>query len=137
MLVSTHYMDEAERCHEIAYISYGKLIARGTARRGGRRVRTSSPSTARARTSTSWRRAARGSPASRRPRAVRPDAARQRHRPRGAGGRDRALARRPYRWSEVEPTLEDVFIQLMGQAEDNFAMSLTMWLAASGGGSPR
>jgi ABC-2 type transport system ATP-binding protein len=27
----------------------------------------------------------------------------------------------PYRWSEVEPTLEDVFIQLMGQAEDNFA----------------
>ncbi len=33
VLVSTHYMDEAERCHEIAYIFYGKLIARGTARR--------------------------------------------------------------------------------------------------------
>ena len=31
VLVSTHYMDEAERCHEIAYIAYGKLIARGTA----------------------------------------------------------------------------------------------------------
>ncbi|OYU69236.1 MAG: multidrug ABC transporter ATP-binding protein [Alphaproteobacteria bacterium PA2] len=31
VLVSTHYMDEAERCHEIAYISYGQLIARGTA----------------------------------------------------------------------------------------------------------
>src|SRR4051812_41618060 len=31
VLVSTHYMDEAERCHEIAYISYGKLIARGAA----------------------------------------------------------------------------------------------------------
>ncbi|MCC2112030.1 MAG: ABC transporter ATP-binding protein [Hyphomicrobiales bacterium] len=30
VLVSTHYMDEAERCHRIAYISYGKLIARGT-----------------------------------------------------------------------------------------------------------
>ena len=31
MLVSTHYMDEAERCHDIAYIAYGELIARGTA----------------------------------------------------------------------------------------------------------
>ena len=30
VLVSTHYMDEAERCHRIAYISYGNLIARGT-----------------------------------------------------------------------------------------------------------
>src|SRR5947209_10907015 len=30
VLVSTHYMDEAERCHEIAYIAYGKLLVRGT-----------------------------------------------------------------------------------------------------------
>lgn len=30
VLVSTHYMDEAERCHRINYISYGKLVARGT-----------------------------------------------------------------------------------------------------------
>ena len=31
VLVSTHYMDEAERCHRLAYISYGKLLAAGTA----------------------------------------------------------------------------------------------------------
>jgi ABC-2 type transport system ATP-binding protein len=29
VLVSTHYMDEAERCHRIVYIAYGKVIARG------------------------------------------------------------------------------------------------------------
>ena len=32
VLVSTHYMDEAERCHSIAYIAYGKLLACGTSR---------------------------------------------------------------------------------------------------------
>src|SRR5438132_11514549 len=30
VLVSTHYMDEAERCHEIAYIAYGVLLAHGS-----------------------------------------------------------------------------------------------------------
>jgi ABC-2 type transport system ATP-binding protein len=30
VLVSTHYMDEAERCHRIVYISAGRIIARGT-----------------------------------------------------------------------------------------------------------
>ncbi|GHF48145.1 ABC transporter ATP-binding protein [Seohaeicola zhoushanensis] len=29
VLVSTHYMDEAERCHRIGYISYGRLVATG------------------------------------------------------------------------------------------------------------
>ena len=31
VLVSTHYMDEAERCHEIVYIAYGHLLAHGSA----------------------------------------------------------------------------------------------------------
>jgi len=30
VLVSTHYMDEAERCHEIAYIATGVLLVHGT-----------------------------------------------------------------------------------------------------------
>ncbi|MDE2029718.1 MAG: ABC transporter ATP-binding protein [Alphaproteobacteria bacterium] len=30
VLVSTHYMDEAERCHAIIYLSYGHIVAQGT-----------------------------------------------------------------------------------------------------------
>ncbi len=29
-LVSTHYMDEAERCHHLAYLAYGNLLTAGT-----------------------------------------------------------------------------------------------------------
>ncbi|NTV09423.1 MAG: ABC transporter ATP-binding protein [Zoogloea sp.] len=31
VLVSTHYMDEAERCHRLAYIAWGHVLAAGTA----------------------------------------------------------------------------------------------------------
>ena len=31
VLITTHYMDEAERCHRLAYLSYGTLLTRGTA----------------------------------------------------------------------------------------------------------
>ncbi|WP_374471062.1 ABC transporter ATP-binding protein [Phenylobacterium sp.] len=119
VLVSTHYMDEAERCHEIAYISYGRLIARGTAEevvKGSRLVtlRGEGPGVDRLSGEIA------GLPG------VETAA------PFGAAlhvsGTDRAALeaalapwrRPPFRWSEVEPTLEDVFIQLMGRSQDNF-----------------
>ena len=30
VLITTHYMDEAERCHRLAYLAYGKLLTHGT-----------------------------------------------------------------------------------------------------------
>ena len=30
VLITTHYMDEAERCHRLAYLAYGKLLTRGS-----------------------------------------------------------------------------------------------------------
>ena len=29
-LISTHYMDEAERCHRLAYLAYGDILTRGS-----------------------------------------------------------------------------------------------------------
>jgi ABC-2 type transport system ATP-binding protein len=30
VMITTHYMDEAERCHRLAYIAYGRLMTKGT-----------------------------------------------------------------------------------------------------------
>lgn len=119
VLVSTHYMDEAERCHEIAYIAYGQLIARGTADEviaGSHLVTFNGEGPGIDRLASEI--------------AMRPGV--EMAAPFGAAlhvsGTDRAAIeaaiapyrREPFRWTEVEPTLEDVFIQLMEGAEDNF-----------------
>ena len=93
VLVSTHYMDEAERCHEIAYIAYGELMARGTAEDI---IKAVGPH--RLRRLGSRRRPAGGEAARRAGRhrrgGVRHDPACLRSRPRGAAQGHRALARR-------------------------------------------
>lgn len=117
VLVSTHYMDEAERCHDIAYIAYGRLIARGTAEEV---IATSRLVTLRAEGPGADRLGPRlaGKPGV------------EMAAPFGlalhVSGTDRealeaAVApfrKPPLRWSEVEPTLEDVFIHLMNRQED-------------------
>jgi ABC-2 type transport system ATP-binding protein len=118
VLVSTHYMDEAERCHDIGYILYGELIARGTAQEiieksglvtfngegqdigkvageleGKDGVLSASAFGASVHVSGTDRAAL-----------------------------DKAIApyrREPFTWTEVSPSLEDVFIQLMGKTSDD------------------
>jgi ABC-2 type transport system ATP-binding protein len=120
VLVSTHYMDEAERCHEIAYIAYGELLVHGSV----------DQVMADAHLST-WTVTGPG---------LADLADRLKHldgvdmvAPFGAAlhvaGRDAVKldeAVKPLRdagpqvWQRGEPTLEDVFIDLMSRAQDNF-----------------
>jgi ABC-2 type transport system ATP-binding protein len=115
VLVSTHYMDEAERCHEIAYIFNGNLIARGT---GDELIAQSGLVTFEADGPRADRlaRELEGKPGV----AMVAPFGQALH----VSGPDRKaleaaiapLRRDPYRWSEVSPTLEDVFIHLMSDA---------------------
>jgi ABC-2 type transport system ATP-binding protein len=112
VLVSTHYMDEAERCHEIAYIFNGNLIARGTA---DQVLEQSGLVTFEAE----------GPRADRLARELAGKPGIEMVAPFGAAlhvsGTNRValekaidpFRRDPYRWTEVPPSLEDVFIHLM------------------------
>lgn len=119
-LITTHYMDEAERCDRLAYLSYGTLMARGTA----------SEVIASARLTT-W--SVSGPDLQEITRQLRTTAGVQQAVAFGArlhvSGTDaqaleRAIA--PFRseahvWQQIEPGLEDVFIHLMGSSKDNFS----------------
>ncbi len=120
VLVSTHYMDEAERCHELAYISYGRLLTRGTVAeviagaglttwaiggeglvevghrmRAAPGIRTVAPFGATLHVSADSEAALQAATA--------------------------PLAGQGLRIEPIEPSLEDVFMALMQQAQDNFA----------------
>jgi ABC-2 type transport system ATP-binding protein len=118
-LVSTHYMDEAERCHEIAYIAYGELLAHGTVDQvikesklttysvSGDELTALADELAKTPGIDSVAPFGASLHVSGRDRAAL-EAALTRHR------NDPKLA-----WKQIEPSLEDVFIGLMGQARDN------------------
>jgi ABC-2 type transport system ATP-binding protein len=120
VLVSTHYMDEAERCHEIAYIAYGELLAQGTVDEVvanahlttytvtgpdlaelGERLKQMEGIDMVAPFGTALHVSGRD--------AEKLEAAITALRDAGA-----------HHWRRDEPTLEDVFIDLMGRSKDNF-----------------
>ena len=120
VLVTTHYMDEAERCHRLAYISRGKLLTYGTITEVIEHARL-----------TTW--AVSG-----------PDLPKLteelRHRPgveqtvafgntlhvsgSDASALEEAIAPHrmdKYQWRQIESGLEDIFIHLMNQPHGNFS----------------
>lgn len=120
VLITTHYMDEAERCHRLAYIAYGNLLTHGTVQEVIQAARL-----------TTW--------------SVTGDKLyqleEQLRKLEGVeevvafgntlhvSGRDAGLMQTSlapfmaglHKWQPIQPGLEDVFISLMEGAKDNFS----------------
>jgi len=112
VLIATHYMDEAERCHRLAYLSYGDILTRGTVAEVISNARLSA-----------WRVSGPGL-------AVLADSLRGRvgveqvvafgntlhvtgHDPALLEGAISQVRDPGHEWSQISPSLEDVFISLM------------------------
>ncbi len=123
VLVSTHYMDEAERCHEIAYIAYGELLVHGTVEQV---IEASHLTTYIVSSEEGQGLNALADELNTKPGIdmVAPFGTNLHVSGRDAAALEAAVA--PYRkrkgldWRRSEPSLEDVFIDLMGKAQDNF-----------------
>ncbi len=120
-LIATHYMDEAERCHRLAFILKGQLLAHGTVADVIQRARLTTWSV----TGPDLVQLAeqfRGNPAVEQAVAFGtmlhvsgPDAA----------ALEQAIApfrKPPYEWRRIESGLEDVFIHFMDQAKDSVSL---------------
>jgi ABC-2 type transport system ATP-binding protein len=119
-LVTTHYMDEAERCHRLAYIAYGNLLASGTM---GEVLKTVGL--------TTW--AVTGENLSALADQIRKLPGIEQVVAFGTtlhvSGRNAEKLRASvspwmtgaYRWEQIESGLEDVFVSLMETAKDNFS----------------
>jgi len=120
VLVSTHYMDEAERCHEIAYIAYGNLLTHGTVEEVIAKSALSTYTVTGDDLHVLQDELA-GKPGI--------DMVAPFGTSLHVSGRDRAMLEATiapwrederFRWQQSEPSLEDVFIELMTRSKDNF-----------------
>jgi ABC-2 type transport system ATP-binding protein len=120
VLVSTHYMDEAERCHEIAYLAYGHLLAQGTvaeiiAQSNLSTYVVSGPDLANLADTLKHTPGVD---------MVAPFGAKLHVAGRDGAALDRVateFSRPDAVWARDEPNLEDVFIDMMTRAQDNYA----------------
>jgi len=119
VLITTHYMDEAERCHRLAYLAYGQLLTHGTVAEVVRGAQLTTYEV------------------------TGPDLPRLADQLRAQPGVEQVVAfgntlhlsgrnvrqlqqslasaqAEPYRCRPIAPSLEDVFISLMAVARDNF-----------------
>ena len=120
ILVTTHYMDEAERCTRLGYIAYGRLLATGTMQEVIAQQNLSTwivngpELAALAEKLRSLAGVSQVTAFGNTLHVTGPDAAML-----AASLHSLKLGER-YQMAEADTALEDVFIHLMGQAEDNF-----------------
>lgn len=117
VLITTHYMDEAERCHRIGYLAYGRMVVSGTV-----------PEVIAASGLHTWK--AEGDGLAGLAARLRGRAGVEQVAPFGSAlhvsGTDPALLERAVggepdvRWERIPSSLEDVFIHLMARTKDNF-----------------
>lgn len=118
-LITTHYMDEAERCHRLAYLAYGNLLTHGTVQEV---IDSAHLTTWQVKGNELLKLAGelRGKPGVHQAVAFGTSL----HVSGGeAAALEQAIApfRNDYEWTLIRPGLEDVFIHLMDQSKDNFA----------------
>jgi ABC-2 type transport system ATP-binding protein len=121
-LITTHYMDEAERCHRLAYISYGNLLTHGTVAEVIKHVGLTTYSV-KGPNLLDLAEKLRSTPGVQQAVAFGTDL--------HVSGEnketlDQAVApfrKDPYEWTPIRSGLEDAFIHLMENSKDNFAVS--------------
>ena len=119
-LITTHYMDEAERCDRVAYISYGNLLTHGTVAEVISHAGL-----------TTW--SVHGSDLIQLAEQLRKKPGVEQAVIFGttlhvsgvdSGALEQTIApfrASPYQWEKIPSVLEDVFIHLMDQSKDNFS----------------
>ena len=120
VLITTHYMDEAERCHRLAYLAYGSLLARGTLAE----VLAAAQLTTWSVSGPDLRALAarlRGQPGVEQVVAFGNMLHVSGHDAARLDATRRAASDPDHEWKKINSGLEDVFISLMDAAKDNFA----------------
>ena len=120
VLITTHYMDEAERCHRLAYLAFGNLLTRGTVNEviDGAKLITWSVTGPRLHQMAE---ALRGQPGVEQVVAFGNTLHVSGRDPAKLDAAIAAMRDPEHTWKRTEASLEDVFISLMGTARDNFS----------------
>lgn len=118
-LITTHYMDEAERCHRLAYLAYGNLLTHGTVAEvidGAKLTTWAVPGSQLLELAEKLRQCPGVHQAVAFGTSLHVSGG-------DAAALEQAIApfRNDYEWTLIRSGLEDVFIHLMDQSKDNFA----------------